>query len=205
MRDECIAPHGPGSRLPCPGQRQPGSLFCRKHERAPAAQRGGWISAENRRRKMAGSSVQSLDASNIAPRLWVGGRPPFDRALPQFDMLVLCAQELQPEHLAFQGRVVRSPIPDGHLSNAELATALRASRAVAEAISSGDRALVTCAAGMNRSALVACLALAWVTRMSADELVRLVRSRRHPQALFNDHFCEILKNLVGAGRVLGAR
>jgi protein-tyrosine phosphatase len=139
---------------------------------------------------------QELDASNVATRLWVGSRPPFDRDLPGFDLLVLCAQELQPQHLAFHGKVIRCPIPDGDLDHAELTRAVLAARAVGDALVVKQRVLVTCSAGLNRSALVAGLALARVTRLMPDEIIRLMRQKRDPHALFNVHFQEILRRLV---------
>lgn len=141
-----------------------------------------------------------MDASNVATRLWVGAAPPFDRDLPDLDMLVLCAQEIQPTRVAFHGLVVRAPIPDSTLTNAELMRALLASKAVADALVRRQRVMVTCASGLNRSALVACLALARLTRLSAQDLIRLIRSRRHHEALSNPHFCGILQTLVGEGR-----
>lgn len=197
----CIAPAARANTR-CPRAREPGSLFCRRHEQAPAAQRGGWLSAERRRRRIAASDEQPLDASNVAPRLWVGGRPPFERDLPEFDMLVLCARELQPPDTAFHGRVVRCPIPDDVLTNAELTRVIAASKAAAEALAAGQRVLVTCQAGRNRSALVASLALARVTTMGAEELIKLMRDRRTPSALSNAHFQQLLRALVGAGREL---
>jgi hypothetical protein len=200
MSETCIAPRGVGDRTLCPDGREPGSLFCRRHESAPAAQRGGWLSAEKRRRKMAGSATSTLDASQVFTRLWVGGRPPFDRDLPAFDLLVLCAQELQPERVAFHGRTLRCPVPDSRLETPQIARVLSTSRVVAEALTHGQRILVTCSAGINRSALVASMAIARVTRMSADELELLMRRARSPQALGNQHFRELIVNLVGSGR-----
>jgi hypothetical protein len=205
----CIAPRWPGVYTRCPNQAAAGSLFCRRHEQAPAAQRGGWLSAERRRRKLAAGD---LDITNITPpseggrgragprrSLWVGAQPPFDRDLPEFDVLVLCARELQPDQVAFHGRLMRCPLPDSVLTTQELHQALLTAKAIAEALIARRRVLVTCAAGINRSPLVASLALARVTRMSADELVRVMRSRR-PRALYNPHFVEILQRFVNTGR-----
>jgi protein-tyrosine phosphatase len=165
---------------------------------APAAQRGGWLSAERRRRQLAAARPQetTMDASNVATRLWVGSQPPFDRDLPQIDVLVLCARELQPDRVAFHGRLIRCPIPDDALDHAELARAVLAAKVVSDALLAGQRVLVTCSAGINRSALVASLALARITRMTADELIALMRLRRHPNALFNPHFRNVLQRLV---------
>lgn len=208
MTDDCIAPRGPGVR--CPRARAPGSLFCRTHERAPAAQRGGWLSAEKRRRKLAASMTETLDASNITPpspggradgprrSLWVGGKPPFDRDLPSFDVLVLCARELQPERLAFHGHVIRCPIPDDALTSSEVALVLNAAQLVAKCLVKRRHVLVTCASGKNRSVLVASLALAYITRLTADDLLRIMRMRRHPDALYNPHFRELLREFTKA-------
>jgi protein-tyrosine phosphatase len=133
-----------------------------------------------------------MDISNVARRLWVGGRPPFERDLPEFDMLALCAREIQPERLAFHGQVVRCPIPDSVLSDREIGMVLQASSVVSTAMVTGKRVLVTCAQGINRSALVAGLALARVKRIQADDLINLMRLRRHPQALGNRYFQGLL-------------
>jgi hypothetical protein len=186
----------------------PGSLFCRTHERAPAARRGGWLSAEMRRRKMAQSSTEALNASNITPpkpggdvagprrSLWVGGEPPFDRDLPDFDVLVLCAREIQPEQIAFHGYVIRCPIPDDALSSSEVRLVMGTARLVADSLIARRQILVTCSKGMNRSALVASFALAHVTRLDADSLIRIMRARRHPSALYNPHFQALLHQFV---------
>lgn len=204
----CIAP-APGSRAPCPLDPAPGRLFCRAHEAAPAAQRGGWLSAERRRRKMMAASVdEPLDISNITPpspgsrsdgarrSLWVGSKPPFDRDLPAFDVLVLCARELQPEQLAFHGHVIRCPIPDDMLTSDQVRMVMGTARLVADCLVKRKNILVTCSQGINRSALVAALALAYVTRLTADDLIRIMRLRRNPNALFNRHFQGLLRQFV---------
>jgi protein-tyrosine phosphatase len=147
-----------------------------------------------------------LDASNISTRLWIGGQPPFDVDLPSFDLLVLCARELQPTRVAFHGRVVRCPLRDAVLDHQELATAVLAAKEVGDMLIGGGRVLVTCAMGRNRSALVAGLALAMVTRMTADQIIRLIRARRD-NSLTNEHFRDILQRLVtrSAPRVVRER
>lgn len=132
--------------------------------------------------------------SNPNRSLWVGAKPPVDRSYPNIDMIVLCAREYQPQTLPhFKGPLVRVAIPDEALDTDELRRALAGGAAVAEALSKGKRVLVTCAAGINRSALVAGLALVRHTKMTADEIVKLMRERRHPDCLFNQHFVEVLK------------
>lgn len=189
----CIAPR-------CQAAREPGSLFCRPHELAPAAQRGGWLSAEKRRRAMGASKEIALDASNIVKRLWVGSVPPFDRDLPDFDTLVLCARELQPERIVFGRQVIRVPIPDNALTSDELRRALAGGRQVAASLAAGKRVLVTCHAGLNRSALVASIGLGMVTRMQPAEIIDLMRARRSPEALGNRFFCDYIMRFIGAAR-----
>ena len=114
--------------------------------------------------------------------------------------MVLCAAEAQPERVAFHGQVVRCPVVDDVLSHQELARVIITSRMVAQALGAGQRAIITCTTGINRSALVAALALARLTRASAADLIMLIRNKRHPSALNNAFFQHVLNNLVGAGR-----
>lgn len=192
----CIAPAEGAPRQPCPHPREPGSLFCRGHELAPAAQRGGWLSAEKRRRRLAAHADQALDASSVTPqpawKLWIGGNPPADRDLPEFDLIVLCAAEHPGPLGAFHGRVIRCPLRVGPLDNAQARDALTASDVVARVLRARKRVLVACHAGLNRAPLVAGLALARLTRMSAAEIIETMRSRRHPSALSNPSYQHLL-------------
>lgn len=197
----CIAPS-------CKDPRTIGALFCDAHMQAPPAQRGGWISAEKRRRAIGATTTTSqeppMDASNITTRLWVGAAPPFDRDLPAFDVVVLCARELQPERMSFTRKVVRVPLPDSALTTEELNRAILGGKVVAKALRGGQRVLVTCRAGLNRSALVASFGLGMATTLSSDQIVELMRARRSPHALHNPHFVEYIKRVVGAGRARDA-
>lgn len=189
----CISPS-------CKEPRTIGALFCDVHMKAPPAQRGGWISAEKRRRALGNQEEEAMDASNITTRLWIGSKPPFDRDLPAFDVIVLCAQELQPDRLAFARKALRVPLPDSALNSDELRRAVMGGKEVAKGLRSGKRVLVTCAAGLNRSALVASLGLGMATTLSADQIIELVRARRGSYALHNPHFVEYIKRVVGVGR-----
>lgn len=163
---------------------------------------------------MGASTETPLDASNIATRLWVGGQPQFDRDLPEFDVLVLCAQEIQPKVLAYRGTVIRVPLPDSHLTDEEVRRALVGGRQVAESLARGKRVLSTCYAGLNRSALVASLGLGLVSvsakgrparPLTPIEIILLMRERRGPAALHNPHFCEIITRFVGSRRTPAIR
>ena len=181
------------NRCAAPGCADPphAGAFCELHAKAPAGQRGGWLSAAKRK---------PYDANAIAPRLWVGSKPPFDLDLPQVDLLVLCAAELQPEVLAFHGDVLRCPLPDSRLAIPQLAMAIMTSVSVAQAVASGQRVLVTCAAGLNRSPLIAALVLGQLTTMSGPQIISHIRKHRGPKALSNPHFEAIIRGLVGEGR-----
>lgn len=137
-----------------------------------------------------------LDASNIARRLWMGACPPFDRDLPDFDLLVLCAHEIQPDQLGYRGRILRCPLPDGPLNTTQLHSAVAAAKGVASALTAGRRVLVTCAQGRNRSGLVTALALGMTTKASAATIIEAIRRRRRPDALTNPHFCAIIKRMI---------
>lgn len=191
----CIAPA-------CPERPEPGSLFCRPHEQEPAGRRGGWVSAEKRRRKLAGARAR-FDASNISTRLWIAGQPP-DHDLPEFDVIALCAQEMQPQ-VPFHGLVLRCPIPDATLDPHQVMRAIVTGKRVAQHLASGDRVLLTGVHGINRPALVASFALAYITRLGDEEIVRLLRSRRDPRCLCNPHFQHLVRTLIGAGRPTTAR
>ena len=170
--------------------------FCELHAKAPAGQRGGWLSAAKRK---------PYDASAISPRLWIGAKPPFDLDLPGVDLLVLCAIELQPERLAFHGRVLRCPLPDAELDVGQAKMAFAASLAVAKTIAQGQRALVTCAMGLNRSALVVALTLGHLTTMSSDQVLAHIRKHRSQSALNNQHFQQIVHHVVADGRPRASR
>ena len=138
-----------------------------------------------------------MDAHPIVPRLWQGSMP---MAGPQiaghgFDVLVLCAEEYQPPAEWFPGvRVIYAPNRDDYErapTSRELAAAKDASKLVAMHVMSGDKVLVTCMAGRNRSGLVTALALKRLYGMSGKQAILLVRERRKHvtgEALSNPHF-----------------
>lgn len=192
---KCIAPR-------CPKTVVLGAWFCETHIAAPVGQRGGWLSAEARRRRMAASNDAPLDASNITKRLWVGSKPPIDRDLPDFDVLVLCAQEIQPRRpeLSFHGLTIHCPLPDSALSSQEISVALLAGKRVAEEIGSGRRVLVTCHAGLNRSALVAAFAILRRYRTPVPDVIELMRTRRSSAALSNPFFVTYLHRFNARSR-----
>jgi protein-tyrosine phosphatase len=82
-------------------------------------------------------------------------------------------------------------IPDGPLTDDELAHVRALAVAVAQAHGSGRRVLVRCQAGYNRSGLVVGLAL-MRTGMTATEAIALIREKRGPHALYRQVFVAYL-------------
>jgi protein-tyrosine phosphatase len=107
--------------------------------------------------------------------------------------------------MAFHGRVLRCPLPDAELDAAQVRTAIAASLAVAKTIAQGQRALVTCAMGLNRSALIVALTLGHLTTMDSDQVIAHIRKQRSLSALSNQHFQKIIHRIVGDGRPRASR
>ena len=110
-----------------------------------------------------------------------------------FDVLVLCAYELQFSTFkpaADTLRVYRCPLDDAVLTTVEAMAAIEAGKFVARKLSEGKRVLVTCQQGRNRSGLVSAIALA-VGGMQPHQAIRLIQQRRK-SALTNPSFVRFL-------------
>lgn len=139
-------------------------------------------------------------ADEVARGLWQGDAQDARELLTApsgFRTLVLCAEEVQPvqpqdprvplERFGML-QVYRCPLRDEpRLGVDERTRALRSARFVARSVLGGDRVLVTCAMGWNRSGLVSGLALRALGARPADA-VTLVRKARGPNALGNAVF-----------------
>ena len=136
-----------------------------------------------------------LDADRIAPGLYQGSAHSSIEAVRAagFTVLALCAMEIQPPQAQLPGlRVLRCPIDDGEVIPAhDWRLALRTARELARARRAGQRVLVTCHQGWNRSGLVAAMTLHYLTGRDGCQCAWQVRlSRRH--ALSNPAFVEAL-------------
>ena len=147
-----------------------------------------------------------LDAHEIVPNLWQGSFPIPGTTLQRagFKVLVLCASELQFEEDTFPGlNIIRAPNEDSkHLSRLRLRIALAAAKDSAKAIRAGQRVLVTCAAGLNRSGLVSALTLHALYGWSGPKCIQQVQQKRVSSlvcpdltALCNPKFVEVLSRL----------
>lgn len=147
----------------------------------------------------------SLDAHEIHPGLWQGGKPPIGRALHHhgFGMLVLCAREIQWDAKTWPGLdVIHAPNDDvpGELPSRDTLTqALTAGRQAAQRVASGQKVLVTCNMGINRSGLVTGIAMRHLTGWPGSKVVAHVSSSRKAQngwpALSNPGFRLLLSRL----------
>lgn len=137
--------------------------------------------------------------SEVAPGLYVGSKPPPGRR-EGVDVVVLAAMEYQPPAHLFPGtEVIHVPLDDApgrQMRADEIADVTKAASLVARRLRAGCRVLVTCGWGLNRSALVAALAMHEVHGMRADEIVERLRRARGALALSNPNFEKLLRVVI---------
>jgi hypothetical protein len=92
-------------------------------------------------------------------------------------------------------------MPDGPLSEPQLADVERFAVLAVEAVRAGRKTLVRCHAGQNRSGLVVAQALVELG-LSVPEAIALVRRRRSPGALSNELFVQYLETGLPTARLL---
>ena len=135
------------------------------------------------------------DYNQVAPSLYQCGAPDTTQLASDLDAIFLCASEYQPPRFPkFKGTIVRCGFDDTvKPTKYERRIAIRAAREVAKRLGKGQRVLVTCYLGFNRSGLVVGLALRMATKWSADEIIRRIRKARGPHALSNPSFERIIR------------
>lgn len=135
----------------------------------------------------------TIDRNEILPRLWMGSAPEPRDSLRGIDVWIACTREHPPALPRFKGRRIRVKLVDDHLDPQEILAAQKGAVAAAKALKAGQCVLVTCAAGLNRSGLVTAFTLRLVTRMHPNEVLATIRTKRHPDALFNKHFVKLVQ------------
>ena len=140
----------------------------------------------------------------ILPRLFQGGTEDdhvIGEAIPadhyrgerRFDLVVTLYADAQPAPWGVEE--IRFGFPDGGLTESTIERVLRIALTAHERWSSGERVLIRCQAGVNRSGLVTALVL-MLHGMAADEAIVLLRERRSQMVLNNSHFERFLRERV---------
>lgn len=141
----------------------------------------------------------TLDMNEIWTGLWIGAVPTPLTAVKQngFDVLVLCADEFQFTQKKWTNKlkdveVLRVPLVDRNgMDETEMRLVAATAKTVAEAVRGNRRALVTCAAGLNRSGLVTGITLHLLTNWHGMKVINHVRAKRM-FALNNDFFANMV-------------
>lgn len=138
-----------------------------------------------------------IDATEIDPNLYQGREPRHSVDAKDFDALVLCWEEGQPQWPRFSAfAIYHCPLQDDQrtMRSGDEAKAAAAARWIIAKLDEGKRVLVTCMQGMNRSGLVTALTLHHRLGISGREAIKRIRSRR-PGALYNPAFVAYLESL----------
>lgn len=139
--------------------------------------------------------VSKFDMNEIAPRLWQGGVPSAHDLGEPFDVIVLCAKELQYPSERYPGAtVVHAPLTDiWPMVPGDQTTAIQAAGYVHHALAARKKCLITCHMGLNRSGLVTGLTLVLGGKTS-DQAIAQIRARRKG-ALYNKSFIYFLHQI----------
>jgi hypothetical protein len=152
-------------------------------------------------RWVARGEAPTWHASEILPGLFMGGtadhdvvhmaadrRFDFGRQRP-YDAVVTLYAWAQP--VSWEVEELRYGFGDGDLDCIDVARVLRAAQWAWDRWRSGDRVLIRCQAGLNRSGLVTALVL-MLNGMAAEEAISIIRQRRSSWALCNRAFVDWL-------------
>ena len=121
-----------------------------------------------------------------------GSAPPPVSGIP-FDVIVLSAMEYQPDLPCY--RVLHVPLDDGPPPDKTTRMRIRrAAREIADRVRAGQRVLVTCWQGRNRSGVLAGLAM---VDLGVPPRVAVDRIRTLRDGLMNEHF----RAMVASGRI----
>lgn len=153
-----------------------------------------------------------FDCDRVSGTLWVGSLPPLDSRLrATVDVVAFTAEEHQPPRQKLQYLIsIKAPLSDdGYpLKPKQWKAAVKAAERIRHYLDLGERVLVTCHAGRNRSALVAAMALMMPPHMNmasiqtpacvrSEQAIALVRKARGPFTLSNASFVQHLRSLDG--------
>jgi hypothetical protein len=125
--------------------------------------------------------------SEIAPGLWMGGSPELGEPSSElpFDAVVTLYAFAPPASWLVEE--LRYGFYDGPMDLVDVPRVLRTSAWAFERWRAGDRVLIRCQAGLNRSGLVSALVL-MAGGLSPAQAIDLIRERRSSYALCNGSF-----------------
>jgi hypothetical protein len=145
--------------------------------------------------------IPAWRGSEILPGLFMGGTADDDvvqipamrraefGARHEYDAVVTLYAWAQP--VPWEVEELRYGFGDGALAGVDLERVVQAARWARERWQAGDRVLIRCQAGLNRSGLVTALVL-MLDGYRAEEAIELIRQRRSRWALCNDAFVQWL-------------
>lgn len=142
--------------------------------------------------------------SEIALGLWMGGADDLDSVnrairLPvlsdrsEFDAVVTLSAYSQP--FGWYVKEFRYCIPDASLDDEHAEELEKIADWAYVQWKAGRQTLIRCQAGMNRSGLVTALVLLR-DRVRPDDAIKLIRKKRHPDALSNYSYVEYLRREI---------
>lgn len=147
--------------------------------------------------------------SEILPGLWMGGTEDedttdvgkplstFEQAVP-FDAVVTLFAWAHP--MPWGVEELRWGFADSQMSLVDEARLHRVAEWAHSRWQQGDRVLIRCQAGMNRSGLVTALVLMRADYSAADAIA-LLRRQRSEVVLFNSHFVDYLLDLDSTAQI----
>ena len=144
--------------------------------------------------------------SEVLPNLFISGTADHDvvqrgKSLQQlaepskFDSIVCLYGHANPA--SYFTREQRFGIADAELDEESIPEILQLADWLHGEWRKGKRVAAKCQAGLNRSALICCLVLL-KEGYSADDAINLIREKRSPHALFNQHFVKFIEEQARA-------
>lgn len=138
------------------------------------------------------SEHTSEPVSQIMEHLWIGSVPP-PGDYSSMDLIVLAAEEYPRAEVGqlSGAQILEVGLPDSTLTTKQEGLALEAAAVVARFLEAGENVVSTCAMGINRSSLIAALALV-LMGSKPDKVIKLIREKRSSAALCNPYFVELI-------------
>lgn len=153
-----------------------------------------WVSADQEPDELFSQIVPGLFQGGTPLEHWSSDGTSFDHHEPDpieghFDAVVSLFAWSRPCDWGVEE--LRYGFPDAHPQHADMSRVVRAARWAHDRWTAGDRVLIRCQAGLNRSGLVTAMVL-MLDDWSAEDAIRQIRRQRAEVALVNDDFVDWL-------------